>query len=166
MHRGGVNKLETGVQILKMFQGVGLVLLTKTWHFPGQHLPHVKGFDLFAIARIMQLGRTKAIKHSEGVVVYFRNHLSPNLSQWKEGSYDSYLWLQVSTGAAPALFVCVVYTTPIGSKHASESLFQNLVVDIVEIQTLGGIVLLGGDFNVRTIALSYTIDTSNLCELL
>ncbi len=30
MHGGGVNKLETGVQILEMFQGVDLVLLTKT----------------------------------------------------------------------------------------------------------------------------------------
>jgi hypothetical protein len=30
MHKGGVNKLETGVQILELFQGVDLVLLTKT----------------------------------------------------------------------------------------------------------------------------------------
>jgi hypothetical protein len=30
VHGGGVNKLETGVQILEMFQGVDLVLLTKT----------------------------------------------------------------------------------------------------------------------------------------
>ncbi len=98
MQGGGVNKLETGVQILEVFQGVDLVLLTKTWHFPGQHLPHVKEFDSFAVARIMELGRTKAIKHSKGVVVYFRNHFNPNLSQWKEGSHDSYLWLWVSRG--------------------------------------------------------------------
>jgi hypothetical protein len=45
---------------------------------------------------------------------------------------------------APDLFVCVVYAAPIGSKHKSESLFQNLARDIVEVQTLGGIVLLGG----------------------
>ncbi len=80
MHEGGVNKLQMGVQILEMFQGANLVLLTKTWHFPNQQLPHVKGFDSFAIARIVQLGRTKAIKHSGGVAVYFRNHLNPNLS--------------------------------------------------------------------------------------
>ncbi len=118
------------------------------------------------VACIVQLGRTKAIKHNEGVVVYFRSHLSPNLSQWKEGSHDSYLWLWVSMGAALDLFVCVVYVGLVGSKHESEPLFQNLAVDIVEVQTLGGIVLLGGDFNARTIALPDTIDTSDLCELL
>jgi hypothetical protein len=79
MHRGGVNKLETGVQILKMFQGANFVLLTKTWHFPNQQLPHVEGFDSLAVARIVQLGRTKAIKHSGGVGAYFRSHLSLNL---------------------------------------------------------------------------------------
>jgi hypothetical protein len=45
-------------------------------------------------------------------------------------------------------------------------LFQNLVVDIVEVQTIRGIILLGGDFNAHTIALPDTIDISNLCELL
>ncbi len=97
------------------------------------------------VARIVQLGITKAIKHSKWVVAYFRNHLSPNLSQWKEGSHDSNLWLRVNTGVAPDLFICVLYVAPIGSKHKSESLFQSLAVDIVEVQTLGGIVLLGGD---------------------
>jgi len=61
MHGGGVNKLEMGVQILELFQGVDLVLLTETWHFPGQHLPHVEGFDSLTIARTMQLGKTKVI---------------------------------------------------------------------------------------------------------
>jgi microsomal dipeptidase-like Zn-dependent dipeptidase len=69
-------------------------------------------------------------------------------------------------GAAPDLFVCVVYVTPIGSKRENESMFQNLVADIAEVQTLGGIVLLGGDFNERTAALPDTLDTSDLCELL
>jgi hypothetical protein len=114
----------------------------------------------------VQLGKTKAIKHSEGVVVYFRSHLSPNLSQWKEGRHDSYLWLWVSRGVAPDLFVCMVYAAPVGSKHENESLFQNLVVNIIEIQTLGGIVLLGGDFNAHTVALPNTIDINDLCELL
>ncbi len=45
MHEGGVNKLKTRVQILKMFQDVNLVLLTETQHFPSQHLQHVEGFD-------------------------------------------------------------------------------------------------------------------------
>ncbi len=116
MHEGGVNKLEMGVQILKMFQGAGLVLLTETWHFPNQQLPHVEGFDSLAVARTLQLGRTKAIKHSGGgVAAYFCNHLSLNLSQWKEGIHDSYLWLRVNMNVAPDLFVCVVYVTPIGS---------------------------------------------------
>jgi len=93
MHGGGVNKLEMGMQILEMFQGADLILLTKTWHLLGQHLSHVEGFDSLAVARIVQLGRTKVIKHSRGVVVYFRNHFSPNLSQWKKRNHDSYLWL-------------------------------------------------------------------------
>jgi len=38
--------------------------------------------------------------------------------------------------------------------------------DIVEVQTLGGIILLGGDFNVCTTALLDTIDINDLCELL
>jgi hypothetical protein len=59
-----------------------------------------------------------------------------------------------------------VYVAPIGSKHENESLFQNLVAHIVEVQTLGGIVLLGGDFNARTAALPDTLDTIDLCELL
>jgi len=166
MHEGGVNKLETGVQILEMFQGDDLVLLIETWHFPGQHLPHVERFDSLVITRTMQLGRTKAIKHSEGVVVYFRSCFSPNLSQWKERSHDSYLWLRVSKGVALDLFVYMVYATPIGFKHENESLFQNLAINIVKIQTLGGIVLLGGDFNAHTTTLPNTIDTSDLCELL
>jgi len=133
MHGGGVNKLETKVEILELFQGADLVLLTETWHFPGQHLPHVEGFDSLAVAHTMQIGNTKVTKHSGGVVAYFRSHLRPNLSQWKEGSHDFYLWLQVNMGAAPDLFVCVVYVAPIGSKHENESLFQNLVVDIAEV---------------------------------
>jgi len=88
------------------------------------------------------------------------------MSQWKEGSHDSYLWIQVSRGVTPDLFVYVVYIAPIGSKHKSKSLFQNLATNIVEVQTLGGIVLLGRDFNARTITLLDTIDTTDLCELL
>jgi hypothetical protein len=164
MHGDGVNKSKMGV--LKMFQGVGLVLLTETWHFPGQHLPHVERFDSLAVVCTMQLGRTKAIKHSKGVVAYFHSHFTPNLSQRKEGSHDFYLWLQVNRGATPNLFVCVVCTTLVGSKHENESLFQNLIIDIAEVQTLGGIVLFGGDFNALIAMLLDTINTSDLCELL
>jgi hypothetical protein len=60
----------------------------------------------------------------------------------------------------------MMYVAFVGSKHESKSLFQNLAVNIVEIQTLGGIILLRGDFNVHIVALLNTIDTSNLCELL
>jgi hypothetical protein len=149
-----------------LFQGVDFVLLTETWHFPSQHLPHVEGFDSLAVARTMQLGNTKATKHNGGVTTYFCNHFRPNLSQWKEGSQNSYLWLWVSKGVAPDFFIYVVYVAPIGSKHENESLFQNLIADITEVQTLGGIVLLGGDFNVHTTTLPNTIETSDLCELL
>jgi hypothetical protein len=60
----------------------------------------------------------------------------------------------------------MVYVALIGSKHKSESLFQNLTTNIIEIQTLRGIILLGGDFNVRIAMLLDTIDTNDLCELL
>ncbi len=73
------------------------------------------------------------IKHSGGVVAYFHSHLSPNPSQWKEGSHNSYLWLWVSKGAVLNLFVCMVYVPPVDSKHESKSLFQNLVADIAEV---------------------------------
>ncbi len=59
-----------------------------------------------------------------------------------------------------------MYVALIGSKHENESLFQNLVADIVEVQTLGGIILLGRDFNARTAALPDSLDISDLCELL
>jgi hypothetical protein len=166
MHGGVVNKLKMRLQILKLFQDADLIFLTKTKHFPGQHLPHVEGFDLLTVARTMLLRRTKMIKHSGGVVAYFRSHLSPNLSQWKEGNHDSYLWLQVSKGATLDLFVCMVYVAPIGFKHESEFLFQNLATNIVEVQILRGIILLGGDFNACTTTLLDIIDISNLCELL
>jgi len=71
------------------------------------------------------------------------------------------------TGVLPLTCLSMWCTLPfVGSKHKSESLFQNLVADIAEVQTLGGIVLLGRDFNARTTALPNTIDTNNLCELL
>jgi hypothetical protein len=123
MHGGGVNKLKMGVQILEMFYCVDFVLLIETWHFLGQHLPHVERFDSLTVMRTMWLGGTKVIKHSEGVAIYFRSHLNPNLSQWKEGSHDFYLWLQVSKGVAPDLFVCVMYVALSGFKHESKSLF-------------------------------------------
>jgi hypothetical protein len=56
-------------------------------------------------------------------------------------------------GVAPNLFVRMVYVAPIGSKHESESLFQNLGANIVEVQTLGSIVLLKRDFNARIITI-------------
>jgi hypothetical protein len=121
---------------------------------------------MLKVVRIVQLGRTKMIKHSRGVVAYFCSQLSTNLSQRKEGSHDSYLWLQVNRGVALDLFVYVVYVASVGSKHKSKSLFQILAGDIVEVQTLGGIILLGGDFNAHIATLSNTIDTNDLCELL
>jgi hypothetical protein len=60
----------------------------------------------------------------------------------------------------------MVYVALVGFNQENKSLFQNLAKDIVEVQTLGGIVLLGGDFNVHIAALLNTIDTGDLCELL
>jgi len=84
------------------------------------------------VTRTMQLGKTKVIKHKGGggVAAYFHSHLNLNLSQWKEGIHNSYLLLRVNKGATLDLFVCMVYVTLVGFEHKSESLFQNLAVDI------------------------------------
>ncbi len=79
---------------------------------------------------------------------------------------NSYLWIRVSRGVAHNLFICVVYTASIGSRHESKSLFQNLATNIAKVQTIRGIILLGGDFNARITMLPHTIDISDLCELL
>jgi hypothetical protein len=84
-----------------------------------------------------------------------------------EGRKPWFLFMvRINKSVAPDLFVCVVYVAFVGFKHESESLFQNLTWNIAKVQTLGGIILLGGDFNAYTIALPDTIDTSDLCELL
>jgi hypothetical protein len=59
-----------------------------------------------------------------------------------------------------------MYVACASSKHESESLFQNLAGDIVEVQILRGMVLLGGDFNARIVTLLDTVDINDLCELL
>jgi hypothetical protein len=41
-------------------------------------------------------------------------------------------------GAAPDLFIYMVYAAPIGYKHKNKSLFQNLASDIVEVQNSKG----------------------------
>jgi len=41
-----------------------------------------------------------------------------------------------------------------------------LITNIVEVQTLGGIVLLGWDFDARIATLLNNINTNELCELL
>jgi hypothetical protein len=82
MHGGGVNKLEMGVQILKLFQGADLVLLIEIWHFPSQQLPHIEGFDSLATARTVQLGKTKAIKHNERLLLTFTATLTQT---WHNG---------------------------------------------------------------------------------
>jgi hypothetical protein len=71
MHDGGVNKLKMGVQILEMFQGADLLLLTETWHFPNQHLPYVEGFDSLAVARTVQWGRKKRLNIVGGLLLTF-----------------------------------------------------------------------------------------------
>jgi hypothetical protein len=70
------------------------------------------------------------------------------------------------TGMLPLTCCLCGVVAPVGSKHDSEYLFQNMVTIIAEVQNLGGIILLGGDFNLRIVALLDTIDIDDLCELL
>jgi hypothetical protein len=117
------------------------------------------------VARIVKLGKTKAIKHSGGLLLTS----VPTLTQTcHSGRKEAMILIYGygSIGFALELFVCVVYVAHVNSKHDNESLFQNLVTNIVEVQTLGGILLLGGDLNVRTATLLNTIDINDLCELL
>ncbi len=60
----------------------------------------------------------------------------------------------------------MVYVAFVESKHESEFLLQNLATNIVEVQTLRGIILLVRDFNAHTATLLDTIDISDLCELM
>jgi len=46
---------------------------------------------------------------------------------------------------------------PLLALNMRESLFQNMVAYIAEVQTLEGIILLGGDFNVHIATLLDTI---------
>jgi hypothetical protein len=94
-------------------------------------MPKVRVVTL-VVARIMQLGKIKVIKYKGGGGLLLTSiATSPQTyhSGWKEGSHNYYLLLRVNRGDALDLFVCVVYVTPVGSKHKNESLFQNLVVD-------------------------------------
>jgi hypothetical protein len=59
-----------------------------------------------------------------------------------------------------------MYATLVGSKHESEYVFQNLTTYFTKVQTLGGIILLGRDFNAHIATLLDTINISDLCELL
>jgi hypothetical protein len=113
----------------------------------------------------MQLGKTKAIKHTGGY------YLLPQPPQPKliimEGRKPQFLSMAMGQhGCCPWFVYLRGYTTPVGSKHKSKSLFQNLGVDITKVQTLRGIILLGGDFNARITTILDTIDISDLCELL
>jgi hypothetical protein len=123
MHGGGVNKLETGVQILELFQGVDLVLLTETWHFPSQHLPHVEGFDSLAVALTVQLGRTKMIKHNRGLLLTFATASTQTYHNGRKKT-TILIYGYKSKGVLPLICLSTwLYATPVGSKHESESLF-------------------------------------------
>jgi hypothetical protein len=57
-------------------------------------------------------------------------------------------------------------TPCLGRKPKARVATQSLATDIAEVQILRGIILLGGDFNARIVALLDTINTNDLCELL
>jgi hypothetical protein len=101
MHEGGVNKLEMGVQILELFQGADLILLIKTWHFPGQQFPHVEGFDSLLIAHTMWLGRLLIIVGSLvvwQVVTHFKVIIDDTRYYVMAGDFDHmllHLWSNI-----------------------------------------------------------------------
>ncbi len=66
----------------------------------------------------------------------------------------------------PLICLSLCCTLPLLGINTSKSLVENLIADIIKVQTLGSIVLLGGDFNAHATTLQDTIDTSNLYELL
>jgi hypothetical protein len=47
-------------------------------------LPHVEGFDSLAVARIVQLGGTKAIKYSKGLLFTFATTLTQTYHSGKK----------------------------------------------------------------------------------
>jgi len=112
MHGGGVNKLKMGVEILELFQGADLVLLTETWHFLGQHLPHVEGFDSLAVACTMQLGNTKVTKHSGGLLFTFIATLGQTYHNGKKEA-TILIYGYGSTGVLPLTCLSAWCTLPL-----------------------------------------------------
>jgi hypothetical protein len=71
-----------------------------------------------------------------------------------------------STGVLPLTCLSAWCTLPLLDLNTRANPCSKTWQDIAKVQTLGGIVLMGGDFNVCIATLSDTINISDLCELL
>jgi hypothetical protein len=95
-----------------MFQGPNLVLLTETWHFPNQQLPHVERFDSLAITCTVQLGRTKAIKHNGGLLLTFVATLAQTCQSGRKEAMIL-IYGYESTGVLPLIYLSTWCTLPL-----------------------------------------------------
>jgi len=64
------------------------------------------------------------------------------------------------------LYICLAYVPPESSSYVESSLFADLLKDFAEIQALGGLLLVAGDFNAHTAEGPDCTDLGDLAELL
>ncbi len=115
------------IGLLDIFDKAHVVCLSETWHRPCETMPQVPGFVAFAVARCVQPGATGGGRHSGGIAAYVRHELSGNVTEWKKGCHDLYLWLRIDRGDLPDLFICVIYAGPKGTQYADETLLLRIL---------------------------------------
>ncbi len=151
--RGGLSTKLPAVNDL--FADADLVLLTETHQMPQQTLPTLPGYTCISTAR--PLPKETAVRNKGGVAAYVKADLAGDVSHWKAAADGSYLWLRIkrNSTALPDIFVCIAYIAPLSSVahsrfHALPDPVQRIYDDVATVKSLGGLVLLAGDFNART----------------
>ena len=133
-----------------------VLLLTETWLDPEETAPPIVGYQCISMSRPWK--HYGAGRASGGLACYVKDHLSRHVKQWKKSDDASLLWLQFdkAVGFHKDLFLCLTYIWPEGATHyehpCSINAFDTMTEDVAEIYSIGGLVLLAGDFNARTAA--------------
>lgn len=146
--------LASTIHVLQAVSSSDVLLLTETWAESPDDTPALEGYERIAVTRPWK--HSGAGRASGGLVCYVKRHLSKYITQWKASADASLLWLKFdkALGLSQHLFVCLAYVWPEKSTHYNHPQatqpFDTLSEDIAEIYSLGGEVLLTGDFNART----------------
>ena len=131
-----------------------ILLLTETWCEADERAAELVGFQCICVSRPWK--HLAAARASGWSACYVKQQLAPFVKQWNASPDASLLWLQLdkSIDFERDLFICLTYVWHEGSSHYSHHLavdaFDALAEDVAEIYSMGGHVLLCGDFNART----------------